>query len=503
MPAGAHQGPRGGAGGSTSREPGAPELAELLRLVRHLSGSGEIESQLQELANAVVEVLGFDAVAVNLVERDDNLRVVAVSGPADIHKLRDAITERAVIDELLVRSEAWGSLRFRDHRRAPGPDGDPGPLEESRRRAVGEAWRPHDVLLAPMHSSEGILLGVLSVDRPRTGRLPSAAHCVLLELFSTEGARAIEDSIRRREAADLLATYRTVFDVGPAGMVVLDDALRVVEANHAFGILVGRPASALAGKALASLLDPDDVASVADACRASIAGDRAPGSIEHRYLHATATSRWARSSFSTVRALSSTVRIVMKSEDVTEDRRERAERRTFAGHDALTGLPNRRSTLERVEAALARRRQGQQIAVLCVAVDQFKQINDGEGHAAGDEALQQVTRRLAASLRAGEQLFRFGGAEYVVLCEDVRGAQGAAALAARLIDCLAPPITLGARSIPVSASIGIAIVDDDKAGQRTSETLDTAGDALRQAKRLGGGHWHCAAPTERRKPVTR
>ncbi|MGN6512137.1 MAG: EAL domain-containing protein [Lysobacteraceae bacterium] len=141
--------------------------------------------------------------------------------------------------------------------------------------------------------------------------------------------------------------------------------------------------------------------------------------------------------------------------------RLRAEQRLThqARHDALTGLPNRPHLLERLDDAIRRARGpgGSAFAVLFVDLDRFKLINDSIGHAAGDEMLVEVGRRISRVLGEGGVVARFGGDEFALLAEPVANAAEAEALAARLLEALGKPLWIAGRELFPSASIGIAL----------------------------------------------
>ncbi len=132
-----------------------------------------------------------------------------------------------------------------------------------------------------------------------------------------------------------------------------------------------------------------------------------------------------------------------------------------AHHDPLTSLPNRTLFGELLEHALRRaQRSGSALAVLFLDLDRFKVVNDSLGHDAGDELLRALARRLAAVLRPGDVVSRFGGDEFTVLCEDLvpsAADQQAIGVAERLLDALREPFVVDDEEQFVSASIGIAI----------------------------------------------
>ena len=155
-------------------------------------------------------------------------------------------------------------------------------------------------------------------------------------------------------------------------------------------------------------------------------------------------------------------------------------------HDALTGLPNRALFLDRTEheLSLAGRRE-RALAVLFVDLDRFKRINDSLGHAHGDMLLTMVAKRLGHAVREGDTVSRFGGDEFLILCADLEGIDGAVALAGRLTHALDPPFVLGARSVHVSCCIGIAV---HAAGSTSADALVRDADAaMYRAKAQGAG----------------
>jgi diguanylate cyclase (GGDEF)-like protein len=152
--------------------------------------------------------------------------------------------------------------------------------------------------------------------------------------------------------------------------------------------------------------------------------------------------------------------------------------------DALTSLPGRSLVLDRLETALASaRRHARQLGVLFVDLDGFKRINDGLGHAAGDEALQAAARRLTGVVRDSDTVGRFGGDEFLVILPDIDGAREAAMVAAKMLVALSDAT---ADEVPLSASIGIALYPQD--GSAAGELIACADKAMYRAKADGGGH---------------
>ncbi len=170
--------------------------------------------------------------------------------------------------------------------------------------------------------------------------------------------------------------------------------------------------------------------------------------------------------------------------DVTQRHRLQAQIELAASHDTLTGLTNRATFLFRVDDALCRqRRSGRSLAVVFVDLDRFKVINDMLGHAAGDEVLVGVAKRITTAVREVDTVGRLGGDEFVVLLEDCLGPEGAALTAERIRQVLLEPIPAGGQEVHVTASLGVVI----HGGGPTSadELVGDSDRAMYRAKRNG------------------
>ncbi len=160
----------------------------------------------------------------------------------------------------------------------------------------------------------------------------------------------------------------------------------------------------------------------------------------------------------------------------------------LAYHDPLTGLPNRAALAERLAAALERAAPGGAVVLLSIDLDDFKLVNDGLGHAAGDELLRRLAARLDTVRRSADLLARQGGDEFILLVE-LPGRDGAAATAAaigrRIAEALEPPFVIADAELRIGASIGAAVYPDDAPD---AESLHRRADsALYRAKEDGGG----------------
>jgi diguanylate cyclase (GGDEF)-like protein len=173
----------------------------------------------------------------------------------------------------------------------------------------------------------------------------------------------------------------------------------------------------------------------------------------------------------------------------------RRELHLEANHDGLTGLPNRSAIMKALAAAAdAIGRDGGQLAVLFVDVDDFKAINDHHGHAVGDEVLKGIARRVRLAARSSDLVGRLGGDELVVIAHPVSGAEDALGLARRIRKAVTRPLA-SAGSISPSISIGVAV--GAGAGTTPGQLLHDADLAVYEAKAAGGNVIEVCSPVLR------
>jgi diguanylate cyclase (GGDEF)-like protein/PAS domain S-box-containing protein len=175
-------------------------------------------------------------------------------------------------------------------------------------------------------------------------------------------------------------------------------------------------------------------------------------------------------------------------EDISERRRAEAQISFMAHHDALTGLPNRLLFRERMEAALVRLNgTGEGLAVLCLDLDYFKDVNDTLGHPAGDALLEAVAGRLRGCIRESDLVARLGGDEFAVLQCSGNQPDDAEMLARRIVETLNKPYQIDEQPAVVGTSIGIAVAPES--GTSADVLLKCADMALYRAKAEGRGKY--------------
>ena len=192
---------------------------------------------------------------------------------------------------------------------------------------------------------------------------------------------------------------------------------------------------------------------------------------------------------------------VATHEDITEQRRVQDRVAYMAHHDGLTDLANRVHLTERLTVALADEHERNDLAVLYLDLDRFKEVNDTLGHGSGDELLKHVAERLSECIRETDLVARLGGDEFAILQIGGEQPKDATALAARLLELIGNSFEIDGQQVAVGTSIGIAIAPSD--GKEADHLLRNADLALYRAKSDGRGTYRFFEPEMDRRAQAR
>ncbi|QHI98067.1 EAL domain-containing protein [Xylophilus rhododendri] len=342
--------------------------------------------------------------------------------------------------------------------------GQPSVFENQLQRDGVTHWRYNSMV--PERAADGSVRGVMSI--------------------------AIDDSVRRRAEialAEKQAELRGLFEAVP-DMVFYRDAEGIYRAcNRAFEAFYGLRQGELVGRSYGDLYDPDTAERSRNEDLAAMrTGQAYRGEETLRGVHRSGVFDIIKTPVLDARGKVSG--LIGIARDVTDRKRAEHEVERLAFYDALTGLPNRRLLLSRLQAALDEAAQlGHHGAVLFLDIDHFKDLNDILGHAAGDQLLQQIAGRLVERAAPGRSAARFGGDEFVLICEnlgsDIEPALAEARrIAAELLAQLHGPFSIGERQHHASGSIGVALFGGGTA-LPADELLKRADLAVHQAKAAG------------------
>ncbi|MBX9755993.1 MAG: PAS domain S-box protein [Pseudomonadaceae bacterium] len=295
----------------------------------------------------------------------------------------------------------------------------------------------------------------------------------------------VEDISQRKQQEQALRQAATVFDSTREAVLIVDGQRRILASNPAYSAITGQPAEASVGSRLPLLLSNSAERSrYRNIWRGLKAQGDWEGELTARRADGSLCPLWLNAS--RVRDCDpAQPRYVLAFTDLSQFKDSQERLAHLAHYDPLTDLPNRLFAQERLSHALERaQRHGERVAVLFIDLDHFKTINDGLGHAVGDELLITVARRLQQRLRNEDTLARLGGDEFLVVLENLTRPEEAAQIAQALIQLFERPLPLGnERDAYLGASIGISYYPDD--GQSADELIRNADAALYQAKAEG------------------
>ncbi|MGW3401046.1 PAS domain S-box protein [Streptomyces zhihengii] len=477
---------------------------------------------IQSIADAAVSGFGYEVACVNLVRPDGDLVVAAMAGdPGAEAMLTGRVGSRASWDRRLNMGEDWSGLRFIPHTEGWVLDGDDVPQwrTEGPPPEHDDGWHPDDRLFAPMYTSRGELIGVISVDRPHNGRRPGVQAREALRTYAFHSAIAVSMARLRANMQRALVrlereqkalrvseeSYRQAFDYAPAGMAIAemggDNHGRLSRVNDTLCRLLGRPPTMMRRYSLSDLVHPEDIGIL---LRTPAEGGRA----ELRLSRRDGSYVWVRVSNSVVADSADGPQYLLTHVEDIEARKQReAELERRASVDELNGLFTESELQLRLGAALcdtpdaapreddpyglepypAHRHKGLPIgtdptlAVVHLGVNGFKAYKARHGQAAGDTALVTITGLLRSAMsherNSGRNqepavLARIRGDEFVVLVPDLDKAP-AETLVARL--------SQAARVGPLQTT---GVLYWATCGTTAKQVLQSSGELLRASKLL-------------------
>ena len=268
---------------------------------------------------------------------------------------------------------------------------------------------------------------------------------------------------------------------------------RILRYRSARSELLAMPPELFLGRRITEVVPPEAAA----ACHAALTAARETGyAAGQQYpLELGGSTHWFELSVARKDgATGEAERFIALSRDITERKRTEEANHQLSYFDGLTGLPNRRMLLDRMEHMLMNAQQSAQVgAVLYIDLDNFKQINDARGHTVGDALLTQVAQRLQKLLRPGDTVARLGGDEFVVLVHNVALDMESAGRAALLVAeelraALEAPYTIDTHLYSTTGSIGITLFPKQDEG--VEDLLREADTAMYRAKDLGRNRIH-------------
>jgi diguanylate cyclase (GGDEF)-like protein/PAS domain S-box-containing protein len=316
----------------------------------------------------------------------------------------------------------------------------------------------------------------------------------VLTLLENRGlTRHLESRVAER-TAELSASeqrFRALVQQSSDVVTVVDARGLVLYQSESVQRVFGYPAAVLAGRNIHTVFRPAAAARLAAAMRAVGASPNDTVTVELSVRHADGHVRQAEITITNLLNDPNIGGFVLNSRDVSKSKQLQDQLVHEAYHDALTGLANRARFHEQVTEALRGSRRTDDVTVLFLDLDGFKEVNDSLGHAAGDQLLVQVADRLRASVREGDLVARFGGDEFAVLIRSIVASVDAQAVARRIVDGLREPFALETRDIHVHASIGVASAADAGDADQLMRNADLA---MYQAKTAGGDGWTCYHP---------
>ncbi|MEV4702366.1 EAL domain-containing protein [Actinoplanes sp. NPDC049316] len=315
----------------------------------------------------------------------------------------------------------------------------------------------------------------------------------VLTLLENRGlTRNLEARVEER-TAELYASeqrFRALVQHSSDVVTVVGPDSEVLYQSESVRRVFGYPARVLTGRRLTSVVEPESAGRLADALLSVSGRPYATTVIELTVRHRDRRTRQAEITITNLLGDPNVGGLVLNTRDISERKELQEQLVHEAYHDALTQLANRALFRERVTEALDTRGDQDDVTVLFLDLDGFKEVNDSLGHLAGDQLLVRVADRLREAVRADDVVARFGGDEFAVLIRSALGSGDGETVAQRIVDALHEPFRIGERDLHVRGSVGLAAYAALDAGDPRSgdaeQLMRNADLAMYRAKSTGG-----------------
>ncbi|HEV8648519.1 MAG TPA: EAL domain-containing protein [Actinomycetes bacterium] len=365
----------------------------------------------------------------------------------------------------------------------PAASGDPARWDVVALAGLLEDGSGRAALTVPLRAKGALKGAILAA---HTGPLPDGAAGGL-EALAAEVALALDNVGLAEDLALREARFRSLVQNASDVVCIGDAAGTITYMSPAVERVLGEPPERWIGRTAMEAVHPDDLPGAQAALGALLGRAGSTRRALYRMAHANGSWRWLEVTSTNLLDDPGVRGIVSNVRDVTERQEFEEQLTRHMFHDPLTGLANRALFRDRIEHALATSaRDGDEVAVLLVDLDNFKTINDSLGHTRGDAALAAVAGRLTESLRPADTVARLGADEFAVLLEGAPRDE-VLATADRIGAALTAPLAVDGTDVPVTASIGVAT--GARAGHDAEELLRNADTAMYAAKEAGKARW--------------
>lgn len=514
----------------------ASSLRSLLEIAKAVRSGADVDSVLDAIARVVGETLGFQTVVLNVYRPEwDDFYVATVHGNDPVRDaLLGSVYEWSSWTPLLDERFARAGVYFipndafdwsQDVGKRFVPAGEPAV-------AGPEGWHPNDELFVPLEHSDGQIVGIMSFGDPVDGRRPDDEQLAVAAALASHAALALEAAQERARSqrhqlgleqllhvtsqlpqtisteamltsvceaiSDALEFDKVLIQLVEPGSGTLQPAAAAgfsAEEVEASGTLhldrisrLFEPEFDIAGCYLVPRTEAAKRVGASQVIYRSVMNGRGPQAWDHHWL--VVPLRDAEGDVRGVLWADEPHSRLLPSEHVLQALRifanhamealavatQLEETRFLADHDPLTRLLNRRALLRELTAAAT---EDEPLALVFLDLDNFKDVNDGHGHAAGDRVLAQVATLLVELVRSGDDAFRVGGDEFALLLRGA-GELEAREVVARIVGAVEANFDPLVRTL--SASFGIA---PSAGGRQPEELLQIADEAMYEAKRSG------------------